>query len=273
MKKNELIITKSNTLVEAGYRLSLDEQRLILLAIGKIESKETILTGLELFTITAKEFSVFTNGETRNAYKSIKEASENLFERRITFFEKDTESVLVTRWVSAVKYRESSGSVELRFAPDVLPLMSQIKGHFTQYNLENIANLSSIHAIRIYEICLQYLLIGKRDIEIEEFRYLLGIEDQYPEFKALNQWVLKPSITQINKHTDITIKLNLKRKLRKVVGFSFEIKSKEARSHKSSNQKVNSELKKLSASLSIEDSSKKQSKQQRPSFVIGESFH
>jgi plasmid replication initiation protein len=273
MSKNKLIVTKSNTLIEAGYRLNLDEQRLLLLAIGQIDSREADVTSKDLFTVSAKDFSVFTNGNTKNSYRDIKKAAEDLYERSITFYERDTGSVLHTRWVSAVKYNDNSGNVELRFASDVLPLLTQIRGHFTQYNLVNISNLTSIHAIRIYEFCLQYLSIGKRDIEIDEFKYLLGIEDQYPEFKALNQWVLKPSITQINKHTDIIIKVNLKRKLRKVVGFSFEIKSKQARSQKSSNQKINSELKKLSESLNT-NSIKKKAPGSKPSFVLDEKlFH
>jgi plasmid replication initiation protein len=273
MKKNKLIVTKSNTLIEAGYRLNLDEQRLILLAIGQIESKGTDLTNKDLFTVTAKDFSVFAGGDTRNSYRDIKKAAEDLYERSITFYERDTGSVLHTRWVSAVKYNDNSGNVELRFASDVLPLLTQIRGHFTQYNLINISNLTSIHAIRIYEFCLQYLSISKRDIELDEFKYLLGIEDQYPEFKELNRCVLKSSVAQINKHTDIIIKVNLKRKLRKVIGFTFEIKSKQARSQKSSNQKINSELKKLSESLNT-DAGKKKAPGSKPSFVLGEKlFH
>jgi len=267
MKKNKLIVTKSNALVEAGYRLSLDEQRLILLAIGKIESKDTALTSKDLFTISAKEFAIFTKGDTRNSYRAIQSASEDLFERRITFYEKDTGSVLVTRWVSAVKYNENSGTVDLRFAPDVLPLLTQIKGYFTQYNLENISNLTSIHAIRIYEFCLQYISTGSRDLSLDEFKYFLGIEDQYPEFKALNQWVLKPSIAQINKHTDIKVKIIPIRVLRKIVSLKFEIESKKSRSVKLSNQKTNSELKKISSSIPLIP--KKDPKQQTiPSFIL-----
>lgn len=270
MKKNKLIVTKSNTLIEAGYRLSLDEQRLILLAIGKIESKDTTLTSEDLFIVSAKEFAVFSNGDTRNSYRDIQSAAEDLYERSITFYEKDTGSILVTRWVSAVKYHENTGTVQLRFAPDVLPLLTQIKSHFTQYNLENISNLTSIHAIRVYEFCLQYLTIGSRDIGLQEFKFLLGIEDQYPAFKALNQWVLKPSINQINKHTDIKIKVIPVRELRKIVSLKFEIESKKARGHKVSKQKAESEIKKLSSAIGMKTF--EQTKQQRPSFIIGESY-
>lgn len=267
MKKNKLIVTKSNALVEAGYRLSLDEQRLILLAIGKIESRDAALTSKDSFTISAKEFAIFTKGDTSNSYRSIESASQDLFERRITFYEKDTGSVLVTRWVSAVKYNEASGTVDLRFAQDVLPLLTQIKGYFTQYNLENISQLSSIHAIRIYEFCLQYISTGKREMSLDEFKYFLGIEDLYPEFKALNQRVLKSSIKQINDHTDIKVKVVPIRKLRKIVSLRFEIESKKTRSIKLSNQKTNSELKKISSA--IPHIPKKNPKQQTiPSFIL-----
>jgi len=272
MKKNKLLVTKSNTLVEAGYRLSLDEQRLLLLAIGQVESRDSVVSRQDLFTISAREFSIFTNGDTSNSYRSIKAASEDLFERRITFWEKETGSVLVTRWVSSVKYNENEGTVSLRFAQDVLPLLTQIKGYFTQYNLENISKLTSVHSIRIYEICLQYLSNKWRDIPLDEFRYLLGIEDQYLEFKALNQWVIKPSIEQINKYTDIKISVTAQRLKRRVIALKFKIESRAVGSVKSSPQKAQDSIRGVQLELDVEIVKKPNNAKKKASFVIGEVF-
>lgn len=270
MEENSLTIVKSNKLIEASYRLGLDEQRLLLSCIGKIDSRSE-LDKQDRFKITAKDFSQYSGVDMRNAYQQIESAAEHLFERKISLYDNDTNSLLITRWVSSVKYNQNHGYVEICFAQDVIPLISQLKGQFTKYKLENVAKLTSIHAIRTYELCLQYLTIGSRKMSVDEYRYYLGLEDSYLDFKIFNRDVLKKSIDQINKHTDLKIKVSSIKEGRKVVFFKFDIESKQARGHKVSKQKAESEIKKLSSS--IKDSSKKQTKQQRPSFVLGESYH
>ena len=40
MKDRKLVVVKSNKVIEASYRLSLSEQRIILACIGKMDSTE-----------------------------------------------------------------------------------------------------------------------------------------------------------------------------------------------------------------------------------------
>lgn len=271
MEEKSLTVVKSNKLIEASYRLTLQEQRLILACIGQIDSRKDVSKQDE-FKVTAREFSTFGNTPMKNAYRDLKEAAENLFERRLTFHNPSSGKTLVARWVSSVEYNEGDGSVELCFAQRILPLISQIKGHFTKYKLEHVSNLTSVHAIRIYELCLQYLKIGSRNMPVEDLKHYLGVEDQYQEFKALNQWVLKPSLVQINKHTDIRIKVTPVRENRKIVSLKFDIDSKKERNHKASKQKIEKELNDLSKNLTISDYIKNQNtektKLKKPTFTL-----
>lgn len=272
MEGSSLTVVKSNKLIEASYRLSLDEQRLLLSCISKLDSRSD-LSKIDRLKLTSKEFSLFSGINSKNAYKQLEEAARNLFERRMSFYDPDTDDLLVTRWVSSIKYNQRNGNVELCFAQDVLPLISQIKSHFTKYKIENIANLTSVHAIRIYELCLQYLSIGSREIDLTEFKYYLGIEiESYPEFKVFNRDVLKKSIDQINKHTDIKVAAELIRENRKVIGLRFEIESKTSRSHKVSKQKTEKELKDLAKNLTITDylesKNLENTKTKQPKFIL-----
>lgn len=271
MEEKSLTVVKSNKLIEASYRLSLQEQRLILACIGQIDSRKDVSKQDE-FKVTAKEFSAFANTPMKNAYRDLKEAAENLFERRLTFHSPSSDKVLVTRWVSSVEYNEGDGTVELCFAQRILPLISQIKGHFTKYKLEHVSKLTSVHAIRIYELSLQYLTIGSRSMSVEDLKHHLGVEDQYLEFKDLNKRVLKPSIDQINKHTDIKIKVTPVRENRKIVSLKFDIDSKKERHHKASKQKIEKEISDISNNLTISDYLQKEStnkaKLKKPSFQL-----
>lgn len=271
MEEKSLTVVKSNKLIEASYRLTLQEQRLILACIGQIDSRKD-LSKQDEFKVTAKEFSSFANTPIKNAYRDLKEAAENLFERRLTFHSPSSDKVLVARWVSSVEYNEGDGSIELCFAQRILPLISQIKGHFTKYKLEHVVQLTSAHAIRIYELCLQYLTIGSREMTLDDFKHYLGLEGSYPEFKVFNREVLKKSIDQINKHTDIKIKVAPVRKKRKIVSLKFDIESKKERHHKVSKQKIEKELNDLSKNLTISDYIKNQrpekTKLKKPTFTL-----
>jgi plasmid replication initiation protein len=248
MEEKELVVVKSNQLIEAGYRLSVMEQRLILACIGQIDSTEKVVKKDE-FKISAREFSELTGTPIKSVYRELKEASDALFERKLTLKSPKTNKTLVTRWVSSVEYDEGEGTVEVCFAQRILPFISQIKSHFTKYKLEHVSKLTSVHAIRIYELCLQYLKIGSRTFTVEELKYCLGLEDEYSEFKDFTKRVLNPAQDQINKHTDIKIKIEPIRKLRKIVSLKFVITSKEKTHHRASLQKTNKVLKEMLQSI------------------------
>lgn len=248
MEEKNLTIVKSNKLIEASYKLGLDEQRLLLACISQIDSRLD-LSKKDEFTVTAKQFASMFGSDPKSAYKQIEAAAEDLFERKIVVDNKKAKIKFVSRWSSSVEYNYGEGSVTIGFSQKILPLISQLKEQFTKYNIEHVSRLTSVHAIRIYELCLQYLKIGERNFEIDDFKKTLGLEDQYPEFKDFNKRVLKSSVDQINKHTDIKIKVNPIRKNRKIISLKFDIESKKPRAHKISNQKINKELTSISKSL------------------------
>lgn len=243
-----LTVVKSNKLIEASYRLSLMEQRLVLFCISQMDSVGSSYGKKDEFKISAKSFQAFFGLKGESIYRDLKAAEETLFNRKFNYVNPKTGRLRKTRWISAVEYDGEEGLI-VQFSQDIIPFLSQIKGNYTQYQLEKITNLNSVHAIRIYELCLQYLKIGERLFELEKIKAMLGIEDQYSEFKDFNKWVIKPSVDQINKHTDIRIQVEPIRKLRKIVSLKFKIKSKQPAKHKASEQRTNSTLKKLRETL------------------------
>ena len=271
MEERSLTVVKSNKLISASYRLGLDEQRLLLACISQIDSRLE-LSKKDEFTVTAKQFASMFGSDPKSAYKQIEAAAEDLFERKIVVDNKKEKIKFVSRWSSSVEYNYGEGSVTIGFSQKILPLISQLKEQFTKYNLEHVSRLTSVHAIRIYELCLQYLKIGERNFEMSEFKKILGLDGQYPEFKDFNKRVLKSSIDQINENTDIKIKVNPIRQNRKIVSLKFEIESKQARSHKVSKQKSEKEIRELANNLTISDYIQTQKnenqKLKKPSFKL-----
>ena len=228
--KNELVV-KDNALINASYNLEVTEQRLILLAILNARETGNGITADSKLEIHAKDYASRFDISNDGAYKALKNAVLNLFDRQFSFKEQDKKGNVGTvksRWVSRIKYIDDSATLEITFAPDVVPLITRLEQHFTSYQLKQVSQLTSKYAIRLYELLIAWREVGKTPkIELEDFRSKIGVEDT--EYTAMNDFkkrVLEPAIKQINKYTDITATYEQHKKGRLISAFSFSFKQK-----------------------------------------------
>ncbi|MFW1704178.1 replication initiation protein RepM [Acinetobacter pittii] len=227
--KNGLVV-KDNALMNASYNLEVTEQRLILLAIINARETHQGITSDSKLEIHANDYASQFHVTKEAAYKALKTAVNNLFERQFSFKEETKKGIGVvrSRWVSRIKYIDDSAILEITFAPDVVPLITRLEKHFTSYQIQQVTQLTGKYAIRLYELLIAWRGVGKvPQIELSEFRAKLGVEDD--EYKAMNHFksrVLEPSIKQINQHTDITVSYEQHKKGRTITGFSFKFKQK-----------------------------------------------
>jgi plasmid replication initiation protein len=161
-KKTGLVV-KGNRLVEASYRLSLMEQRLILFAIVAARETQQGL-GDEFVTIDALKFARMFGIDETGIYDKLKAALLSLYRREVSFRDTDPQSgkerVVLTRWIWTGSYISDGGAVQLKFSDDVIPFLTRLEKEFTAYRLERIGKLTSAHAVRLYEMLVQYLSIG-----------------------------------------------------------------------------------------------------------------
>ena len=228
--KNGLVV-KDNALMNASYNLEVTEQRLILLAIINARETHQGITSDSKLEIHANDYASQFHVTKEAAYKALKTAVNNLFERQFSFKEETKKGIGIvrSRWVSRIKYIDDSAILEITFAPDVVPLITRLEKHFTSYQIQQVTQLTGKYAIRLYELLIAWREVGKvPQIELSEFRVKLGVEDD--EYKAMNHFksrVLEPSIKQINQHTDITVSYEQHKRGRTITGFSFKFKHKQ----------------------------------------------
>lgn len=134
MADNNLIY-KDNRIIEASYRLSIREQRLVLLAISQINALEK-LNENKVITITASEYSSVFGVDQKNAFRDMKWAMDQLFNQfiKVIVNEDKTETF---RWLSKKSATLSNQSVEVRFTADIAPYLHNLKGKFTKYQFLN----------------------------------------------------------------------------------------------------------------------------------------
>jgi len=218
-----LVAYKSNSLIEASYKLSLQEQRLLFICIGKINPLDVIPR--KNFEITAQEFfDAFPDMGRENAENCLQEAADKISERWIYIHWKHKEEKI--RWVQGqVKYSTGLAKIELIFSDLIMPYLTQLKNKFTGISIKNISSLKRTYSIRLYELLIQYKEIGYRKITVEDFRSMLNIEDKYKEYKDLKKYVISPAIKELEEKSNITIKFDTERKGRNIYALLFSFRT------------------------------------------------
>jgi len=232
LKKTELVV-KSNRLIEASYRLTLNEQRIILYAICRCREEQRGLFPDAPVVITADAFAkYFPSIDKGHVYHQLKEAMDALYDRSVTLYETDEdtgkEQVSKTRWISKASYVDGAGRIKIVFTPDVIKYITRLEEEFTSYQLEKVGNMTSSYAVRIYELLAQHREIGNRTLNLKWLRETLQIgPDEYKLTADFKKWVIEVAVDQINKHSDLTVSYKPLKTGRAITDFAFKIKEKE----------------------------------------------
>lgn len=228
---NKELVVKDNTLINASYTISLTEQRLLLLSISKAQKSGIEINHSDYITIHADEFVEAFGVNDKSVYASLKEACTTLFRREFSY--RSGKTLIQSHWLQSSKYNEDSGSIEILFAKELVPFISELKQRFTSYFLKDVSQMTSVYAIRLYELIIAWKSIRKTPIiEIDDLRLKLGVEaHEYKRMTNFKARVLDVAVKQINELSNIQIKVTQHKKGRKITGFSFsfvEIKKKDS---------------------------------------------
>ena len=100
---------------------------------------------------------------------------------------------------------------------------------YAKLNLRLQNRFKSQYALVLWEVCFDYFDTDRSQgetpfIPLETFRELMGIEaSEYQTFKALNQFVIKPAVKEINDLTDYHVEIEQKRIGRRIGELKFRI--------------------------------------------------
>ncbi len=201
-------VTKSNALIEAGYRLSLTEMQIVLYGISLINplQKDFPLK----YAIDVKRFSDIFNRSHGQIYNEIKDAiTKRFWERDFSYIDENGKTV-TNRWLTQISYHDATGFMQIKFSEEIQPYLHQLKKHFTTYGIEQIAQFKSIYSVRIYEYSIMHLNKSKKNkyyftLLVEELKKKLELGDKYQRFCDFKTRVLERAKKEINKHSDLNI--------------------------------------------------------------------
>jgi plasmid replication initiation protein len=216
------LIRKSNSLIEASYKLSISQQKLILVLASSIKPEDD---NFQPYQIGIKDFANLLGLKSNSIYTEVAKITKDLKSKDLTI--STDKSLLHINWLSSVEYFKGSGIIELCFDPKLKPYLLQLKQRFTSYKLKEIIQLKSTFSIRLYELLKQYEKIGERTFGLINLRKFLGIkEKQYALYGDFKRKVLIQAQKELNEKNNISFKFEEIKEGRKVVKLKFLIKTR-----------------------------------------------
>jgi plasmid replication initiation protein len=231
-------ITMTNALTRAGHGLTLAEKRIVMCAVSKLDSRKVYAPGeVPTTRITAIEFAELFQVDLDTAYDQLKEASKQLYQRSITFFEpaykrneKELAPTKVTmRWIGQCHYQKGEGWVELYWWPRLLPHLTGLQKQFTSYQLQQVNALRSMYSWRLLELLTRFKSNGVAEYTIEDFAASMdATEKQRADFAAIRRKIIEPAIKELQEKDGWSINwAPIKEGGKKVKGIRFTFSRKE----------------------------------------------
>ena len=223
--KNTFPAVQDNQLIEACYSMTLNEKRLLLLGISKINSLDDFSHKPMRFEVTAKEWQ--QQFDDNSPWRTLKRAADKLLSRQLIFDPHVTSVIKKVNWFDSVYYFVDEGFVSVQFSVSVKSRLYGLHKNFTQLELLSISELNSIHAVRLYELLKQYLPVNEREISVDSFRFAMDCVNKNKTTKKLKSRVLYPALKQVNEKSDIFCTVTDIKTGRTITGFKFEIITQE----------------------------------------------
>jgi len=220
-------VVQSNTLINASYRLTTNEKRLIYMMIRGINPNDK---DFKPYSISIDELSKILESNSKNLYKVIKSTADSLTDRKLKLETK--EGWLIVNFVSSAEYKKDDGLVELSFDPKLKPYLLEVKERFTKFNIENVIPLRSAHSMRIYELLKQYHTIGQRTLQVDEVKRTLGIEEKYSKYTDFRKRVIERARIDLKQKTDLSFEYEEIKTGRSVTAIRFFISENAKARHK-----------------------------------------
>lgn len=239
-------IAQANQLIDSVARMDSLPMKLFELAVGGIDStgeasearKSLLDKNLVVSFLPQTEQQKVSNQYLAEVMYKLQKTSVFSFQ---TANEQGQIKEVTISPITSTEITEGEDVIVIRFAPEIMPYITELKHDFTQYSLADISRLGSRNEIAIYKMLMRYFneyRIRERKhtlspearanllnpmIQLSQIRYITDTTNKYSAFKDFERFVLKKAITSINKHTEFAITYNKHKSGRRISKIQFHI--------------------------------------------------
>ena len=238
-------VVEHNSLITSIAKMDKTPLKMFELAVSCINTEEppkdhtVYLSKNELFAFFKvsdndkhSRFKLAVENMQKQAFFKIKEKKEHGFE---------FENIVPIPYVKWTDYHDE---VTVRFSPEIMPYLINLKQNFTQHALSDLAELNSKYSIILYRwLSMNYNQYehysykgGRREeqveayrnpsISIRELREMTDTINDYKRFTHFETRVLKEPLEEINEHTSFNVSYDKIKKGRSIDSIVFHITKK-----------------------------------------------
>ena len=262
-QKNNGLVVMDNKLIRASYKLTVNEIRLILVAVSQMPKDDEPVDPKKAYYITKNDF-VRLGVEPKNVARDIRSACKDLLSRVVTI--KTPIGDLDTHWVHNVLHFKSEVFERLKkehpdaesdeefisslrlhnlmdslpmiansddnliarvvLHEDIIPYISQLREQFTQLMLDDVVDFGSFYSYRVYLMMMQFRSTGICTIKISDLRDTLELKDKYEATKDLRKWVVDTAVDEINEKSPFNVTYEMTKTGRKFTHLVLKFKPK-----------------------------------------------
>ena len=238
-------VVEHNSLITSIAKMDKTPLKMFELAVSCIDTEEppkdhtVYLSKNELFAFFKvsdndkhTRFKQAVENMQKQAFFKIKEKKEHGFE---------FENIVPIPYVKWTDYHDE---VTIRFSPEIIPYLINLKKNFTQHALSDLAELNSKYSIILYRwLSMNYNQYehysykgGRREEQVEayrnptismrELREMTDTINDYKRFTHFETRVLKEPLEEINAHTSFNVSYDKIKKGRSIDSIVFHITKK-----------------------------------------------
>ena len=238
-------VVEHNSLITSIAKMDKTPLKMFELAVSCIDTEKPLEDNTVY--LSKKDLFAFFKVSDNDKHSRFKEAVEKM--QKQAFFkikEKKDKGFEFENIVPIpyVKWTDYNDEVLIRFSPEIIPYLVNLKKNFTQHALSDLAELNSKYSIILYRwLSMNYnqyehysVKGGRRaeqveayrnpSISVKELREITDTVNEYPRFDNFERRVLKIALKEINDHTSFNVSYEKVKKGRSIDSIVFHIEKK-----------------------------------------------
>jgi len=226
IEQDKLVVTQANKLIEASYTMTLEEKRVVLLMVSLVRKDDQ---DFQTYRIPITDIRDYLGLRTNKLYDDIKRVADSLLSRVLHIAEEGG-GWLKVGWVASARYVPKGykgaevACLDLSFSPEMKPYLLELKSHFANYMLQNVAGLRSFYSIRLYELLKSRRRLQSFTLAVADLRRMLKAEAKYANHKDFRTRVILTAQSELEQKTDIAFEFEETRRGRKVKSVTFTMR-------------------------------------------------
>ena len=239
-------VVEHNSLITSIAKMDKTPLKMFELAVSLIDTDNPPKD--QTVYLSKRELFAFFKVTDHDKHSRFKEAIEKM--QKQAFFQIKKEQDKGFKFVSIVpipyvEWTDYHDEVLIRFSPEIMPYLINLKTNFTQHALSDISELNSKYAIILYRwLSMNYnqyehysVKGGRREEQVESYRNptmsmrdLREMTDTVKDYQRIDNFekrVLKAGLDEINAHTSFSVTYEKIKKGRSIDSIVFHITRKQ----------------------------------------------